>query len=168
MKHSFIFLLVLTILSACKETDSHIDFFSNVTIEGDSINLILKMGESQEIATSKGTMSIFFEASELCPQSECATCDVDASIDFFLVHENDTVKTPTIRIYRCGQDVPIIYETVSCSQKDFGASGYNFTNYGKLIYNIKEMFPYPETINELTDFIQNNKYYIKLTIIKAC
>ncbi len=168
MKYSVIFLLVLTIFSACKETDSHIDFFSNVTIEGDSINLLLKMGESQEIATSKGTMRIFFEASELCAQSECATCDVSASVDFFLIHESDTVKTPTIRLYRCGQDLPIIYKTVSCTQADFGSYGYHFTKYGKLIYNIKELFPYPETREEVFDFYFKNLYNLKLTILNAC
>jgi hypothetical protein len=153
------------IISTCKESDSHIDFFNDVTIEGDSINLILKMRESQEIATSKGTISIFFEASEFCARIMCPTCDVEASIRLFLVHENDTVKLPTISIYRCGEDPPIIYRTVSCSQED---SGYNFIKYGKLIYCIKEMFPYPETIDEIIDLVQNNKYYIKLTIIKAC
>lgn len=97
------------VISSCKEADTNVDFFNNASIERDSVNLSLKMREGQEVMTDMGEMNVYFVASELCPQSECASCDVDASIDIFLVHGTDTVKAPTIRIYRCGQDLPIRY-----------------------------------------------------------
>lgn len=168
MRYILLIVLAFVIMASCKDDDPDLDFFDQASLVGDSINVLLRMNEPQIILTNEGEMSIYFIASELCPQDECSTCDVDASINILLVHKTDTVKVPSIRIYRCGQNIPILYKTIGCNQNDFGASGHNFAKYGKIIYNIKEMYPYPQTMEQLNDLIQNNLYYIRLTALNTC
>ena len=124
------------------------------------------VAENDSIVVKK--ISVYFNANELCHQDECSTCDVDATVNLFLVQKKDTVKVPSIRLNRCSQTLPILYKTITCSQNDFGASGYNFAKYGNIIYNIKELYPYPQTSKELNDFIRNDLYYIKLTALNTC
>jgi hypothetical protein len=159
---------ILVTVASCKDNEPVLDFFGKACLVGDSTNLLLRMKQPQTILTNKGEMGIYFLASELCSQDECPTCDVNAAIDVFLLHSTDTVKINSIRIYRCGQFPPILYKTVGCDQSDFGASGYHFTKYGKILYNVNELYPYPKTRSELNDLIQNNAYYIKLTALNTC
>jgi len=168
MRHIVLIVFAFIIISSCKDNDPNLDFFEQVSLTSDSINVLLKMNEPQAVMTNKGEISIYFIASELCSQDECPTCDVDASINIFLIHKKDTVNAPAIRIYRCGQSLPILYNTINCNQKDFGSSGFNFTKYGNIIFNVKELYPYPQTMNELNDLIQNKKYYVRLTLLNTC
>ena len=163
-----IFIFSMIIFTSCKDDDPKLDFFNQVSLVSDSVNLLLKMNKPQTIITNEGEISIHFIANELCPQDQCSTCDVDATINLMLVHKKDTVKVPSIRLYRCSQTLPILYKTIACSQNDFGASGYNFAKYGNIIYNIKELYPYPQTSKELNDLIRNDLYYIKLTALNTC
>jgi len=112
MRVTFSILFVSMLFYSCKEEPQFSDFFEKTSLLKDSINLELKMRSVQEVQTTKGGMKIYFIASELCAQSECGTCDVNASLDIFLIYETDTLQTSTIRIYRCSQDLPILYKTI--------------------------------------------------------
>lgn len=155
-------------LVSCREDISSRYPFERAILVEDSVSLLLRMNEPVTIKTTEGEMSIYFIADELCSQDLCSTCDVNASVKIFLVSTTDTAKVEPIRIYRCGQVPPILYRTVDCSQQQFGYSGYHFAKYGRIIYNIKEMYPYPATQTELAGMISYNLYHVKLIALNDC
>lgn len=168
MKYLFLLLCAALVVFSCKDENGNRYSFESARLVGDSVNLVLRMNEPQTLLTTEGEMSIHFLGSELCSQEECSTCDVSASVNIFLVHAADTVKVSPIRLYRCSQDLPILYKTINCSQADFGSYGYHFTKYGRIIYSVSEMYPYPATRAEVMEFAKNNRYSIKVTALNSC
>ena len=177
MKYLFTIVIALFIIS-CNGNDGPIDepeevydFFSEAWLLSDSINMLLKMNEPQTIETTEGDMGIWFDANEACPINEeaCGFCDPLAAVHIYLKHAGDTVSLQMMSLYRCALPFsPIFYETINCDRPDFNSSYDQSTLYENLIYNVKELYPYPHTVEETEDFYYNNKYYLNLTILNKC
>ena len=177
MKYVFTISIMLFIFSCngnegpFDEPEEVYDFFSEAWLLSDSVNMLLKMNESQTIETTEGDMEIWFDANEPCPINEeaCGFCDPLANVNIFLKHAGDTVSLQWISLYRCILPFsPIFYETINCDRQEFGSYSYNFRDYKNIIYNVKELYPYPHTVEETEDFYYNNKYYLNLTILNKC
>lgn len=174
MKHflvSSLALLALLNFISCKkqEPDSLVskdDFFETTKLLTDSINVSLKMSAEISVASTDGEFVIKFSANDPCPKNTCSTCDFgEGVVRIILKHKLDSVALTEIRLFRCGK-TPIYYQTASCSQPKNNFSSYS--THGKLIFSIKELSPYPETITASNDLYYNNKYTLNLTIRNIC
>jgi hypothetical protein len=163
--------LSIVMMSSCEESSKPLDyfnFFKETRLLSDSINLELKMNQAQIINTTEGELEIKFEAGEICPINEdvCGSCDPEAVISMLIKHEKDSVSLPRIYLYRCSLPfAPISYGTIDCDEEVFG---YHFTHYENMIYNVRELTPYPHTHEETNDFYYNSKYTLRLTILNKC
>lgn len=166
------FILILLLSFSCKSKEPDVvvpkdDFFETTKLLSDSLNIFLKMNVPIDFKTTKGDISIRFSGYDLCPQSDCSTCDPEAPVRIYLKHKLDSMQVKTMYIYRCSQRLPILYKTAKCVFP-YVISGEPIEKYGNLIFSVKELAPYAKTSVEVQDFYKNNKYTLSLTILNAC
>jgi len=156
---------------SCKKGEDELfkgNFFSQTRLPGDSINLHLKMNEPQALVTTGGTMNIMFNVDPICYPEICRRCHLIAVVKFRLAHGSDTVVLDPLYLSGGCIQPPIYYGTVNCNETRIGGFGSHVTRHGNLIYNIKELYPYPNTRDELDSLRDNNKYSMNLTILNTC
>lgn len=181
MKISHISLLILTlsvIFWCCtSKIDNAVDEPNNLSkcrIIPDSINIKIQFGQTQIVKTDKGDMEITLRlVDDFCPQIECKSCDVLAGVFFDIKLRKETMQLNQLFVERCGGIKPPKIRKFTndflCSYPvSVGSGTIGITHNGNLIFAIVELYPYPNTWDEMKTLTKEKKYMVNLLIKNRC
>jgi hypothetical protein len=176
--HASLFILTLSVILWCctAKVDNVIEEPSNLStcrIIPDSVNIKIKFGETQIIKTDKGDMEITLKkVNESCVW-DCAGCDSPAGIFFDLKLKKDFIELPPILTDRCPLKEPRIFSYWDLcvypyyESKD-KAGLMQMAFYGDKIFALRELSPYPKTLEQARIFTNDKKYTVNLIIKNRC
>jgi hypothetical protein len=137
----------------------------------DSTTIQIPLGEKTIVKTDKGDLEVMLsKVDDACSQDECKTCDILGNVYFQLKLGNEIEQISKISVGRCSSfGLPIILKYNSlCSYpvEKIGTLGVTFS--GNLILAIRELSPYPKSLDEMKTFSEQKKYVVNLIIKNRC
>lgn len=143
-------------------------FFETCKLSQDSIRMNIQQGQKIAIQTDKGVVNLEFSSiSKICYGEVCGFCDPSTDIVLTLSNENTSYKLPRFSISPCSK-IPVINPAPKCNDPATKDGGNWALSYGKLIFGIVELTPYPQTKIDLQEAYDKKLFKLNLFIINSC